>query len=47
MMRIVSISGFDEFNTLVNQRVVYGGGGIMPDIFIPLDTTYNTSYSVG
>jgi carboxyl-terminal processing protease len=21
-------------------RVVYGGGGIMPDIFVPLDTTY-------
>jgi carboxyl-terminal processing protease len=25
-----------------NRRVVYGGGGIMPDIFIPLDTTLNT-----
>lgn len=22
-------------------RVVYGGGGIMPDIFVPLDTTYD------
>ncbi|MFQ3578833.1 MAG: S41 family peptidase [Bacteroidales bacterium] len=28
-------------------RVVYGGGGIMPDYFIPLDTTgYSTFYSV-
>lgn len=27
-----------------NKRVVYGGGGIMPDIFIPLDTTRNTEY---
>lgn len=27
--------------TLKNKRVVYGGGGIMPDIFIPLDTTFN------
>ena len=27
-------------------RVVYGGGGIMPDIFIPLDTTkYSTLYN--
>ncbi|MFH2142822.1 MAG: S41 family peptidase [Bacteroidota bacterium] len=26
--------------TLKNKRTVYGGGGIMPDIFIPLDTTY-------
>ena len=23
-------------------RVVYGGGGIMPDIFIPIDTSYNS-----
>lgn len=26
------------------KRVVYGGGGIMPDIFIPLDTTEISSY---
>lgn len=26
-----------------NKRVVYGGGGIMPDVFIPLDTSLNTS----
>lgn len=26
------------------KRVVYGGGGIMPDFFVPLDTTYNTPY---
>jgi carboxyl-terminal processing protease len=25
-------------------RTVYGGGGIMPDIFVPLDTSYNTKY---
>ncbi len=25
-------------------KVVYGGGGIMPDIFIPFDTTNNNSY---
>ena len=25
-------------------RTVYGGGGIMPDIFIPLDTTYSSKY---
>lgn len=28
-----------QFKTLVKGRTVYGGGGIMPDIFIPLDTT--------
>jgi len=26
------------------QRPVYGGGGIMPDIFVPLDTTQNSKY---
>lgn len=25
-------------------RVVYGGGGIMPDVFVPLDTTQNSTY---
>ena len=28
-----------KYNTLVNKRIVYGGGGIMPDYFVPLDTT--------
>lgn len=28
-----------KFNTLRNKRVIYGGGGIMPDVFVPLDTT--------
>lgn len=27
-----------------NGRIVYGGGGIMPDIFVPEDTTGYTSY---
>lgn len=28
-----------QYKTLVKGRTVYGGGGIMPDIFMPLDTT--------
>jgi len=28
-----------RYETLTLKRTVYGGGGIMPDIFIPLDTT--------
>ena len=27
-----------------NKRVVYGGGGIMPDLFVPIDTTYKSEY---
>ncbi len=33
-----------RFKTLVNGRTVYGGGGIMPDYFIPLDTSINTQF---
>ena len=31
-----------RYKTLVKGRTVYGGGGIMPDIFVPLDTTRYT-----
>jgi carboxyl-terminal processing protease len=27
-----------------NGRTVYGGGGIMPDYFVPLDTSFNSAY---
>jgi len=33
-----------KYNTLMSQRVVYGGGGIMPDVFVPIDTTYYSDY---
>ncbi|MBK9389918.1 MAG: S41 family peptidase [Bacteroidetes bacterium] len=33
-----------KYKTLVNNRIVYGGGGLMPDVFVAVDTTYNTSY---
>jgi carboxyl-terminal processing protease len=33
-----------RFTTLQNKRTVYGGGGIMPDIFVPADTSYYTDY---
>jgi carboxyl-terminal processing protease len=33
-----------KFYTLNEHRVVYGGGGIMPDYFVPLDTTRYTKF---
>jgi carboxyl-terminal processing protease len=30
--------------TTKNGRIVYGGGGIMPDFFVPIDTTGNSDY---
>ena len=34
-----------RYATLKNRRTIYGGGGIMPDIFVPVDTSeYSTYY---
>jgi carboxyl-terminal processing protease len=34
-----------KFNT-PSGRIVYGGGGIMPDIFVPVDTSFATDYYI-
>ena len=34
------------FRTLKENRIVYGGGGIMPDIFVPADTTYYSEFYI-
>lgn len=36
-----------KYKTLINKRTVYGGGGIMPDLFIPADTSNYTEYYRG
>lgn len=41
----IKIDKSKKFSTL-GGRTVYGGGGIMPDIFVPEDTTGYTSYYV-
>ena len=33
-----------KYKTLINKRTVYGGRGIMPDVFVAIDTAYNSSY---
>ena len=33
-----------KYYTLKEHRIVYGGGGIMPDEFVPLDTTKYTKF---
>lgn len=44
-----SIKFDEELKTLtkVKRRTVYGGGGIMPDVFIPLDTLGTSDYFSG
>lgn len=34
----------NSFQTLKSHKIVYGGGGIVPDIFVPLDTSYLSPY---
>ncbi len=34
-----------RYTTRLNGRTIYGGGGVMPDVFVPVDTTeYSTYY---
>ena len=33
-----------KYRTLVNNRIVFGGGGIMPDLFVAADTTNYSDY---
>ena len=50
----IQLEDSTEYFTLIEGRTVYGGGGVIPDVFIPMDTgqlpfsrTYlrNASYS--
>jgi carboxyl-terminal processing protease len=36
-----------KFETINKGRIVYGGGGIMPDFFVPLDTSNLSNASLG
>ncbi len=33
-----------KFETINSKRTVYGGGGIMPDVFVPIDTSLYSEY---
>ncbi len=40
----ITFSDSLKYKTMANNRVVYGGGGIMPDIFVPMDTSVHYGY---
>lgn len=42
-----AVDSSQSFKTLVRGRAVYGGGGITPDVFVPLDTTGYSDYWSG
>ena len=33
-----------RYTTRLNGRTIYGGGGVMPDVYVPIDTTEYTTY---
>ena len=46
---LMSIDSLDlpdslRYETLQLGRTVYGGGGILPDVFVPIDTSMNSAY---
>ena len=40
----IKFNSNETFQTLIKDRTVYGGGGIIPDYFVPLDTTGTSPY---
>ncbi len=42
----IRLDSSQVFHTLVDNRVVYGGGGVMPDVFVPLDTAQIPKFHV-
>jgi carboxyl-terminal processing protease len=40
----IHLSDSLKYKTLVNKRIVHGGGGIMPDVFVSADTSYLSPY---
>ncbi len=40
----IKVDSTQVFRTLVSGRTVFGGGGIMPDVFVPADTSGVTPY---
>lgn len=40
----IKLDKSEPYYTLRNHRTVYGGGGIMPDVFVPVDTSRTSAY---
>lgn len=40
----IHVDESDIYKTLLNGRDVYGGGGVIPDVFVPIDTSANYKY---
>lgn len=40
----IAVNDSLSYKTLISHRTVYAGGGIIPDVFIPIDTSANYQY---
>lgn len=40
----ITVNDSLKYYTKLKKRTVYGGGGIIPDVFVPIDTNINYSY---
>ena len=40
----ITVNDSLKYYTKLKKRIVYGGGGIIPDVFVPIDTNINYSY---
>ena len=40
----IALTDSTKYYTKKDHRLVYGGGGIIPDVFVPIDTSLNYSY---
>ena len=41
----IQINDTVRYTTRLNHRTIYGGGGVMPDVYVPVDTSeYSTYY---
>lgn len=43
-MDSIDIADSLHFKTRLKERTVYGGGGIIPDVFVPIDTSGHSDY---
>lgn len=42
----IRLDSSQVYHTLIDKRVVYGGGGVMPDVFVPIDTAQITKFHI-
>ena len=42
----IRLDSSQVYHTPIDNRIVYGGGGVMPDVFVPIDTAQITKFHI-